>query len=93
MKISVKEENGKIHVVHTQDIEAVIKANHDQLSQRSVFDRKGEFNHIMRVPHVVLMEIQQKYNLDFFDKDDAKVILGILKSPEYSVFRTAPGKL
>jgi len=93
MRIQYKEEGDKVFVTHTQDLEATIKANHEQMAQRSVFDKKGEMHHVMRVPHVILMKICQETGLDFFDKDDAKEIMKILKRPEYAAFRTYPGAI
>jgi hypothetical protein len=90
---TLHEEEGKLIVRYEQDVEAVIKANHEQMVRRSRVEKKGDFHHVMRVPTVILQKICQETGLDFFNKDDAKQILEILKRPEYAAFRTYPGQI
>lgn len=93
MRTAYHEEDGKIIVSYEQDIEAVLKANHEQRAMSSRLARKGDMHHVMRVPTVVLMQIAQKTGLDFFDPEDAKKILEILKGPEYAAFRVYEGDI
>lgn len=93
MRTAYHEEDGKIIVSYEQDIEAVLKANHEQRATRSVFDKKGEMHHVMRVPRVVIMKICERTGLDFFKPEDAKEIMKILRGPEFAAFRTYPGKI
>lgn len=89
----IVEEDGKLIVSYTADVEAVIKANHAQMVSRSRVEKKANMHHVMRVPTVILQKICQDTGLDFFNKDDAKKILEILKGPEYAAFRTYPGQI
>lgn len=88
------EEEGRIFLQHHHpDLEVLQKFNAEQMASRSVFDKKGDMHHVMRVPQAILTKICAETGLDFFDKDDAKKILNILKRPEYACFRTYPGKI
>lgn len=93
MRTTYHEEDGKIILNYTEDVETLLKVNHEQRESRSVLERKGDFHHVMRVPHTILMKIQQETGLDFFNKEDAKAILEILKRPEYAQFRTYNGNI
>ena len=42
----------------------------------------------MRVPMIVIEKICNDHGLNFFDKEDAKRILQILKGNEFKYFRT-----
>jgi len=93
MRTAYHEEEGKMIVSYEQDIETVLKVNHEQRAMSSRLARKGDMHHVMRVPTVVLMQIAQQTGLDFFNPDDAKRILEILKRPEYAAFRTYDGQI
>lgn len=93
MRTTYHEEEGKIILNYTQDIEAVLKANHEQRAASSRVAKKGDMHHVMRVPQVVLMEIQKRTGLDFFKPEDAKEILKILKGPEFVAFRVYDGAI
>ncbi len=87
------EHSGGITLYQEEDVEPVIKANQAMMAGRSVFDKKGDLHHVMRIPMIVLEKIRAETGLNFMDRDDAKKIMTILKGPEYSKFRTAPGKI
>jgi hypothetical protein len=93
MKTTYHEEEGKIILNYQEDLEALLKANHEQRQARSRLDKKADLHHVMRVPQVILMKIMQETGLDFFKPEDAKLILEILKGPEYAAFRTYPGQI
>lgn len=93
MKTTYHEEDGKMILQYEQDIETVLKVNHEQRAATSRFQKKGDLHHVMRVPTVVLMQIAQQTGLDFFNPEDAKAILQILKRPEYAQFRTYDGQI
>lgn len=93
MRTAYHEEDDKIVVSYEQDIETVLKVNHEQRAMTSRLARKGDLHHVMRVPTVVLMQIAQETGLDFFKPEDAKAILEILKRPEYAAFRTYDGQI
>lgn len=93
MRETFIDDGDKFHIKYEEDVSHIIKANHEEMARKSVFDKKRDFHHVMRVPHIVLMEIQRQTGLDFFKPDDAKEIMKILKRPEYAKFRTAPGRI
>lgn len=89
-----REEEGKIILAHEfPDANAVEKLNAEQRASRGRFEKKGDMHHVMRVPQAVLTKICAETGLDFFNKDDAKKILSILKGPEYTKFRTYDGNI
>lgn len=93
MQTRYYEEDGKIILKYSEDLETLLKANHEQRAESSVFAKKGDLHHVMRVPQTVLMKIAQETGLDFFNPEDAKQILQILKRPEYAPFRVYAGKI
>jgi hypothetical protein len=93
MRTAYHEEGGKIIVSYEQDIEAVLKACHEERQARSVFDKKGDMHKVMTVPRVVIMKICEQTGLNFFDSNDAKEIMKILRRPEFAAFRVYPGKI
>lgn len=91
--ITYHEEEGKMILNYQQDIETLLKVNHEQRAATSRFEKKGDMHHVMRVPTTVLMKIAQETGLDFFNPEDAKAILQILRRPEYAQFRTYDGQI
>lgn len=92
-KIGVIEEGDKIHLTYSQDIETLLKVNHEQRAARSRFDRKGEWHHVMRIPQVVLMEIERVHGLSMLNPEHSKQIMALLKGPEFAAFRTYDGAI
>ena len=89
-----QEEGNKIHLVtHHPDTASLEKLNAEQMASRGRFDKKGDFHHVMRIPQSILTKICADTGLDFFQADDAKEILNILKQPDYAKFRTYSGKI
>jgi len=75
------------------DVGAVERANAELRNTRSTVERKGDLHHVMRVPAAILTKICAETGLDFFNRDDAKEIMKILKRPEYAAFRTYSGNI
>jgi muconolactone delta-isomerase len=93
MRTTYHEQDGKIILDYSQDIEATLKANHEQRAMSSRLARKGDMHHVMRVPRVILMKICEEHHLNFFEPDDAKKVLEILKRPEFAAFRVYDGQI
>lgn len=85
--------DGSVTYYREEDVEPILKANAAQRAMRSTVEKKGDLHHVMRVPMIVIEDICNKNHLNFWDKDDAKKIMAILKGPEFAFFRTTPGKL
>lgn len=82
------EEEGKMILQYSQDVETVLKLNHQQRAAEGRFDKIGEFSQIMRVPEVIMLEIKFKYGWDYMNRDHWPMVKKILKGPEYAAFRT-----
>ncbi len=80
--------DGSLTVYREQDIEPILKANAEQRAMESTASKRGEFHHVMRVPMIVIEKICAEHHLNFFDKDDAKKVLQLLKGNEFKYFRT-----
>lgn len=92
--LTYREQEGKILIEqHHPDASVVEKLNAEQMAARGRFSKKGDFHHVMRIPQAVLTKICADTGLDFFNPDDAKKILKILKGPEYRAFRTYEGQI
>lgn len=87
-RITYHEEDGKIHLRYTADVEGVIKLNHERRAAEGSCSRIGEFHHIMAVPEVVLLDIKFNYGWDFMNRDHWPMVKKVLKGPEYAAFRT-----
>lgn len=87
-RITYHEEDDKIHLSYTADVEGVLKLNHEQRVAEGSCSRIGEFHQTMRVPEVVLLDIKFKYGWDFMNRDHWPMVKKILKGPEYTAFRT-----
>lgn len=86
--IRYHEEEGKMILQYTQDVESVIKLNHEQRAAEGRFDKIGEFSQTMRVPEVIMLEIKFKFGWDYMNPDHWPMVKKILKGPEYAAFRT-----
>lgn len=86
--ITYHEEDNKMILQYTQDVETVLKVNHEQRAAEGRFEKIGEFSQIMRVPEVVMLEIKFKYGWDYMNRDHWPMVKKILKGPEYAAFRT-----
>ncbi|KVP90710.1 hypothetical protein WJ95_09390 [Burkholderia ubonensis] len=87
-RVTYHEEDGKMHVRYEQDVETVLKLNHADRAAEGAFDKRGEFNRVMRVPEVIMLEIRFKYGWDYQNPDHWPMVKKILKGPEYAAFRT-----
>lgn len=75
------------------DADVIERVNADEYASKGRFEKKGAFHHVFRIPQAVLTKICSDTGLNFFDADDAKRILQILKGPEYRKFRTYQGRI
>lgn len=93
--IKYKEEEGKIVLVteHSDTKHLEKFCAEERANSKGKFEKKNDFHRVMKIPLSLLTKISAETGLDFFDKDDAKKILEILKAPEYEKFRTYKGKI
>ncbi len=80
--------DGSLTVYREQDVEPILKANAEQRALEAKGSKRGDFHQVMRVPMIVIEKICNDHGLNFFDKEDAKRILQILKGNEFKYFRT-----
>lgn len=88
MKTTYHEEDDKIHVKYSEDVQDVLDYAHDKRAAEGEFEKMGEFKQVMRVPMSVLLDIKIKYGWDFMEKDHWPLVMKILRGPEYTKFRT-----
>jgi hypothetical protein len=87
-RITYHEEDEKMILHYSQDVESVIKANHERREAEGSCSRIGEFHMTMRVPEVVMLDIKIKYGWDYMNPDHWPFVKKILKGREYTAFRT-----
>lgn len=92
-RITYHEEDDKVILHYSQDVETVMKINHEQRAAEGAFERMGEFKQTMRVPEVIMLEIKFKYGWDYQNPDHWPYVKKILKGPEYAAFRTTNRKI
>lgn len=92
-RVTYHEEDGKIHILYQQDVETVLKVNHEQRESEGSCSRIGEFHQTFRVPEVVMLEIKFKYGWDYMNREHWPMVKKILKGPEYANFRTTNRKI
>jgi hypothetical protein len=87
-RVTYHEEDDKVILRYTQDVEPVLKLNHEQRAAECSASRIGEFHQTMRVPEVVMLDIRVRYGWDYQNPDHWPMVKSILKGPEYAAFRT-----
>ena len=94
-KIFYEEIEGKIVLTteHPDTTELEKHCAEQRALSKGKFEKKGAFHHVLKPPKWLLTKICAEHNLNFFDSEDAKKILKILKRPEYAKFRTYDGNI
>lgn len=90
--VTYHEEDGNSILHYYQDVEPHLeyaaKCRREDAERRGAFGKRNEMRRTMSVPFNVILEVCNKYGLDFFNQEDAKVVARILKGPDYKHFRT-----
>lgn len=83
-------------IVHTyEDVQSVIDANAAERrwnDDKGKFSKKSELRKKMSIPANVMLKFCQDTGLDWFNADDAKVILKYFSSVEWKNLRTVSDK-
>lgn len=87
-RITYHEEDDKMILQYSQDVETVLKINHEQRAMEGKCERMGEFKQTMRLPEVMLLDIKIRFGWDYQNPDHWPMVKKILKGPEYTAFRT-----
>jgi hypothetical protein len=80
----------KFKIGHTQDVSKDL-AYSKRLQNDPEYKRQGiknDWMHFAHVPAIAMMQIQDKFHVDFNNPDDLKKIESILSSNEYKHLRT-----
>lgn len=88
MRTQYHEEDGKIILSYTQDVESVLKYAHERRAAEGAFGKTPDMRQTMSVPMVELLKIRNLYGWDFMNKDHWPMVAKILKGPEYAAYRT-----
>lgn len=92
-RITYHEEDGNAIVQYSQDVETVMKINHERRVTEGSCSRIGEFHHTFAVPEVIMLEIKFKFGWDYQNPDHWPFVKKILKGPEYAAWRTTNRKI
>ena len=91
LRTTYKEEDENILINSYQDVEPHIEyakaCRRVDAEDRGRFGKRGDLRRTMSIPMNVLMMVCQEHHLDFWNKDDAKKILKIVRR-DYPVFAT-----
>jgi hypothetical protein len=83
-------------IVHTyEDVQSVVDANAAERrwnDEQGRFSKKAEFRKKMSIPRNVMMNFCQTTGLDWFNPEDAKVILKYFSSVDWKNLRTVSDK-
>ncbi|HUK32461.1 MAG TPA: hypothetical protein VLV86_01040 [Vicinamibacterales bacterium] len=95
-RVTAKERSDGSVAVHTyQDVEPhmeyAAKCRRADAEERGRFGKRGEMRRTMAIPFNILMEVSNKHHLNFFNPEDAKKILKIVKR-DYPKFKTTVDK-
>lgn len=94
--VTAHEQDGNTLLHYYQDVEPHIeyaaKCRREDAERRGAFGKRQEFRRTMAVPFNVILKICNETGLNFFEPEDAKHILRILKNPDYRAFRTTTDK-
>jgi hypothetical protein len=86
---------GAIGVNTYQDVEPHLeyaaKCRRADAENRGAFGKRGEMRRTMAIPFNILMEVSNTHHLNFFQPEDAKKILAIVKR-DYPKFKTVADK-
>lgn len=93
MKTTYHEEDGKIHLKYSEDVEPILDFAHAKRAAEGEFEKMGEFKHVLRVPETVMLDILIRYGWDYQNPEHWPYVLKILKGPEYAKFRTTNRKI
>jgi hypothetical protein len=88
MRTTYHEEDDKIHVRYSEDVESLLAYTHAKRAAEGEFEKMGEFKHVLRIPASVLLDIRTRYGWDYQDPDHWPLVMKILRGPEYARFRT-----
>jgi hypothetical protein len=88
-------DEGAIGINTYQDVEPAMeyaaKCRRADAENRGAFGKRGDMRRTMAIPFNILMEVSQKHHLQFFEPEDAKKILAIVKR-DYPAFKTTIDK-
>ena len=89
-------DNGSIAVHAYQDVEPHLeyaaKCRREDAERRGRFGKRGDMRRTMTIPFNVLMEVSNTHHLNFFEPEDAKKILAIVKR-DYPAFKTTNDRI
>lgn len=93
---SVEAGRDVIVVEQTQDVEPIIKVNHETMMANGVgrtsFWQGREWVKVAEIPNV-LIDQWHAQGINFYDANDWPIIRKLLNDSEWSKLRTAPGRL
>jgi hypothetical protein len=76
-------------ITHEQDVTSIIERAKAwaKKEEKTAYGIKNDLWHYARVPNIVILEMKQKYGVDFYDPNDRPKVFALLNS-EYSYCKT-----
>jgi len=84
------DDGDRVALERVQDVSAIVEANKRALNDAS--GRMGEFQHVGRIPIVVLERWMKEDGINYLDKDNTQALLKKLELRDNRLFKTHPGK-
>ena len=84
----------RTHILTTQNVEPVIRANKER--HKTSYQRDGikkSWMHAATIPPVVQVKWKQEYGVDIYNKDHTDKIMKLLNDPEWRYLKTGDCKL
>jgi hypothetical protein len=84
-----EESTGRIVINHEQDVELAKDVAHHLATDGSYSSDgiKRDWWHYAKVPNIIIMDMKNRFGVNFFDKNDEKRMFELLNT-EYKVFKT-----
>ena len=93
MALTYHEEDGKIVLHHSADVEGVMKDCHARRAAEGAFDKTPDMRLAFRVPEVVMLDIRERFGWDYMNPEHWPLVKKVLLGPEYAAFRATNKRL
>lgn len=92
--LSIDTAEDKLVLRHEQDVSSILDDN-KRAQADSIGTRFGDFAHVARIPHAVVIEWKQKYGINAMapSPEDKIRMVALLNDPDYAHLRRRGGRL
>jgi hypothetical protein len=93
----VEDSDGNVFEHHIQDVEPILKANHEWRREAAEgnggYSPSHDFKRVASIPLVLVEKWLFEEGINVFNKEHWPAVLAKLDDPEYSFLRTGPGRV